>query len=219
MATAPQFDSVRATLVFAFNSDEDGMRAPVMSREMAQHVEKKTQDRMAEPSAEEFLPIPPQLERLRGLDKVAQAAFICKLLSKLDEPEGHMLVAVCRRQRDPCNCRSACCRGWKVNRQWGEAMSGLLAWVQTTAEVVEPGKRGMSTLPELRAHILGAYVSGRGDVKDLSLSHTAEKHGVSPTTVAKHRDLLWACLEALERRAWVEIAQIFDDRGITGFLK
>ncbi|HXC40835.1 MAG TPA: DNA-binding protein [Burkholderiales bacterium] len=62
---------------------------------------------------------------LGGLDGAAQAGMIKAMVVELGDARAAIVVARFEPQSIPCSCRSACCRGFRENPAWSEAVAVL----------------------------------------------------------------------------------------------
>ena len=223
----PAFDSVERALVFAFNSSETTeIASPVMNRAMSEvpvkpkrkRKAKKGEDGPPEPP-EKVRPSPPPAqpgERLRGLNKAMQAGIILQVVKRLDPIHADILAARYTHPTTPCQCQAMCCRGFRPVQRWTKAIYRICEALKETADVTRtPGKRGLSTEPTLRRLLVERYFLGLGQ-STVKLARIAK---VSHITAAKHDEWIRAYIEEEETRAKLEIAAIFDQEGITGFLE
>lgn len=100
----PPFRNARAAVIFAVNREGAPAR-PLQSRMV---------DATGERSRE-----------LSGLDGAAQAGMILNVLDGLGQVAVAALKASCGTRTVPCSCRSACCSGAKINREWRDAVERL----------------------------------------------------------------------------------------------
>ncbi len=216
MDKTPLFDSVSRALDFAFNVKHGALVPPVMNRAMADTPAKKKKkqdgnwDRVASRSH-----LQPG-ESLRGMSRIGQAGMILQLVARLNIEQQYALRARFIRPDSPCACGSPCCQGHRVNLAWKQAVDGLCEYLKSDAYVVRRSrsKLGLSTEPRLRL----AIVTGHFLSKLHPQAQIAAEVGVSATTVAKHSELIGKCLEVLEDSALEEIALIFDQVGLVGFV-
>lgn len=219
----PKFDSARAALVFALNTQVN-YPAPAMTKAMRDGVAPKKHTTIEEQiKALTFKPVKPQLgASVHGVDAAGLRALISKQLTYLGTYERDLLTCVCVPLYIPCACGNVCCSGAKPNPLLKVSYARIYNYLAKEAVYTIDGDAGLtqagySTNPLLRDALLAKYVQGSNTRQALVIAQLAEQCGVTPKTVAKHRDLLWDHLQQLEGRAWTEISEIFDEKQITGF--
>lgn len=228
-APEPQFDDTRKALVFALNEGTVAMPRPVMNKAMTdaarrkQVKKKKKKPRGANAEAERALeerlanimrrstPVGPR--PLQGLDRPHQAGFVLQQFALLEERYQIILRGRCLRSYDPCSCRSACCSGRRQNPKWSDAVFRTCLLLQGAGDVLrQPGKRGLSTQPQMRSAIVRDYYLDA----ESTLVELAGIGDVSLVTAAKHREWIYEFLRQTENEAWQQLDNLFDQAGITG---
>lgn len=223
----PQFDSTREALYFAFNVQFTitTLPATAVNRAMSEVGvgNKALSNALAKIDAIE--PMPGKARRtkhqapgatLHGLDRVAQAAFILRQVEKLDRHHRNVLAARLTRSRTDCLCRRPCCQGWLVTSQWGRAVEALCELLQDTENAVKvTGKKGFSSQPDLRRAVVSRFFDTSMGANPTQLQQKLE---ISPGTVASHTLRVTAQLGEWETKAWLEIQDLFDQAGITGWI-
>ena len=210
------FDSVARALEFAFNADGAYIAPPVMNRVMAAIPAKKKRGQKEigwtrKPSAP---PLQPG-EAVRGLDKAAQAGFILQLVGRLGAEQKNALEARFTRPHLPCSCGSPCCQGWRTHHAWKRAIDALCESLKDDANIMgRRGKLGMSTEPRLRLAIVANYFKNIPE----ATTRIADQVGVNSVTAARHSELIRSYLYRVESEALLDIALIFDQVGIVGYL-
>ncbi len=220
----PLFDSVKAALEFALNAADVSMPRPFMNKAMAEAPVKKPRKRKPKPGSGVFeVPEPEerkrtaarQREALGGMDKSHLAGFIVSKLETLDAPQVAVLKGLVTRASDPCACRAPCCSGYRVNTRWAKAVADCCQVLKESGDVLKkPGRRGLSTQPNLRALIVSRWLTGA----DYSTTALAKECDVSVVTARQHIEWITTYLEQVENEAWQQIALVFDQAGITGFM-
>lgn len=152
------FRTPQAALVFAFNYSMQQQGRPLM-------------DRLASPAARTG-------KGLSGVDGAAQAGMIRRELLQLPEVEVAALVARFAPRQMPCNCRSSCCAGYRVNPEWDEAIRVLEQGAQTVLS-------GHLSHWRLRRKLVEQVFGVKVVLKDL-----AEQCGVRPNTASEHRRII-----------------------------
>jgi len=226
----PAFDHVDKALVFAMNAAEAyHIASPVMNKAMAAvpiakpKAKKKKKvlhlqgpDPLEEPESRPRPTIISQPgERLRGLNKAMQAGFILQIVGRLDPHHARILEARYIEPTAPCYCQSPCCQGFRQTQRWGQAIGALCEILKETADVLrQPGKKGLSTEPVLRRLLVERYFLNEAT----PISRLAKQAKVSPITAAKHDGWIREYLERELTEALMQIAALFDQEGVTGFL-
>lgn len=106
----PLFKSSKGALLFALNYTHGGIKAPSIVALMKDPGLSKGRG-------------------LGGLDGAAQAGMIQVELSRLSDLRRAILVARYAVPSLPCACRAPCCRGYRFNPEWDEAIAWLAAYV------------------------------------------------------------------------------------------
>lgn len=220
---APLFDSVKAALDFALNAADVSMPRPFMNKAMAEAPAKKPRKRKLKPG-EVAAAVPPadepkrmarQRASLVGMDKAHLAGFIVAKLETLDAAQVAVLKGTVTRAYDPCVCGQPCCSGQRLNMRWAKAVADCCLVIKESGDVLKkPGKRGLSTQPDLRRLIVGNWCM-RQDYSTTGLAKTCD---VSVITARQHIEWITTYLEQVETEAWQQIALVFDQCGITGFI-
>lgn len=239
---SPAFDNSRSALEFALNASRAEMPRPFMNKAMAEASEmirletaRTLRRRRAKQArgAASLTPSPIDLvllenaprdrrspsaapRPLKGLDRAHQAGYILSLLATLDPEHQLILRGLLITAYDPCGCRSPCCSGSRRNARWAEAVKGTCLHLEQVGEVTrEPGKRGLSTQPEMRL----AFVEQFYTKNDMTVAHAAYVGKVTTMTATRHRDWIFEYLEQTENEAWRRIDRVFDEAGVTGAFK
>ncbi len=152
----PLFRSAHAALVFAFNYSMQQYDRPIMNR------------LAAGPSKSEG-------RGLSGLDGAGQAGMIRAELARLAPLHQAVLVASIAPQQIPCECRAACCGGWKVNPEWSDAMSEL------TTVAAAAALSGCLSNGRLRSALIQRILGAK-----VTLAELAGRHNVDEKTAGAH---------------------------------
>lgn len=233
--TLPPFDDSRRALAFALNAHERDVRSPAANRVMAQGAKKapgkaarRRQERLRKLAEGE---VPPDVlegcrrssgpaddrrearERWLGMPRAAQAGLILREFGKLDPEQRAVLEGRLTRSHVPCSCGRPCCSGRAEVPRWSAAVERTCAMLRESMDVVrQPGKRGLSSHPELRRAVVRAHYMGMQP----GLAEFAEMAGVSEYIAAKHRSWILEALARVEEEAWLQVDAMFDAAGITG---
>ncbi len=239
----PPFDDSRKAATFALNAHDVEMPRPAMNAAMSRGIKKRQSKAAAKREAKvrrerqlaetgSYSDEPDVLDGTRrgnpaasargeaqrawlGLARPAQAGLILQVMGKLDREQLVVLTGLLVRPATPCSCRSACCSGWARSPRWQHAVAETCQLVKESMDLVRvPGKKGLSTHPEMRRAIIEAHY--RAEPAPLAaLAHVA---GVTPITAAKHRAWITEALARIEQEAWVQLDALFDQHGITGMI-
>jgi len=153
----PLFESAHAALVFAFN--------------FSAGPERSLMNKLAAPAKSKG-------RGLAGLDGAAQAGMVRAEVAALGRVSEAILVARFAPRSVPCDCRAACCIGYRPNREWVDAISYLADHVRTTALA------GCTANGILRREYVVRYFTAR-DAR-VSIDELAERHDVARNTVSAH---------------------------------
>lgn len=155
---------------------------------------------------------------LGGLDGAAQSGMILTELGRIRQRRRSIIIARCAPPSLPCTCRARCCRGWRENPEWGEAIGDL------TAHVLEEGLAGTVSHLRLRRAMVIRYFLGKegkpgsrsaapSGMKQ-SLAEVAEQCGVHRNTVSAHNKAIVEHLKREEQLATYEIEGLLKEAGI-----
>jgi hypothetical protein len=228
---APVFDDSRKALVFALNANRVAMPRPFMNKAMAEAPRKAPKKRrksalalfLAPDDAFALLELenapkrrgsrPPGPQPLKGLDRAHQAGFILSQLDRIYPAQRLVLRGLLTQAYEPCTCRSPCCSGRRRNARWAEAVKATCLLLKEVGDVTrEPGKRGLSTQPEMRLALVEQFYTKN----TMTVADAARIGKVSTMTATRHRDWIFEFLEQTETEAWLSIDALFDQVGITG---
>lgn len=148
---------------------------------------------------------------LGGLDGAAQAGMIRAELCRLRQRRMSIMIARCAPATTPCSCRSPCCRGWRENPEWAEAITDL------TGYVLEEGLAGTVLHLRLRRAMVGRYFLGKAAVvngQKLNLVEIARACGVHVNTASAHHKAIVEHLKLEEQLATYEVEGVLKDAGI-----
>lgn len=151
---------------------------------------------------------------LGGLDGAAQAGMILAELGRVRHRRQAMLTARCAPPSLPCTCRSSCCREWRLNPEWDQAITLL------TAHVLEEGLAGTVSHYRLRRAMVVRYFLGkegkapRNGVPSAlkqSLADVAQACGVHRNTASSYNKAIVEHLRKEEQLATFEIEGLLKD--------
>src|SRR6266478_4639254 len=104
----PVFRSTGAALKFAFNFSHGTLQKSFLAKAMG---------------------VPGPSSGLAGLDGAAQAGMILAELQRLTTLRRYLLTGRYMLPSSPCTCRAPCCRGWRENVIWKQAIDYLTEYV------------------------------------------------------------------------------------------
>lgn len=111
----PLFRTHTGALLFALNYTHGGIKAPSLTALMGGTRKGRG---------------------LSGLEGAAQAGMIQLELRQLSDVRRALLVGRYAVPRTPCTCRAPCCRGYRENPDWGDAVRWLAEYVLDFSGVV-----------------------------------------------------------------------------------
>jgi hypothetical protein len=182
----PLFRSANGALMFALNYTHGGLKRPAITAMMVQTPGRKGKG-------------------LGGLDGAAQAGMIQCELGGLSTLRAALLVGRYAVPTAPCSCRSVCCRGWRENPDWKDAVDWL------TEYVLRAGLTGNISHHRFRR----ALVSRHFGVKDSFITIAAEAR-VDRNTASRQYRSVHDHLKEQERIARTEIDGMLSARGVVG---
>lgn len=157
----PLFASAHAALTFALNYSMQQYDRPLMNRVSSGELTAG----MA----------PDGGKGLSGLDGAAQAGMIRAELARLKPIEQAVLVVHAAPSQLPCECRAVCCSGWKLNREWQDALAVL-------CEAAAAGAlSGCASNGRLRSDLIQRIFGAK-----VTLALLAERYGVDENTASAH---------------------------------
>ena len=169
------FRSTNAALAFAFNLKHGQYKSSAMAR------------LMGGPN--------PTGRGLGGIDGAAQAGMIkCEIDALAPRIRGQIIVARFALRELPCDCRHACCSGFRPNHEWLLAISEIAELVRTEALA------GTVVNFTLRHIIVRRYFGVH-----ISLVDAAKAAGVDRDTASVHASRVIGYLKTEERLALYEI--------------
>lgn len=181
-ADSPLFTSAHAALVFALNFS-------------SQCYERPTMNKLAQPSVGSG-------KGLIGLDGAAQAGFIRAELNQLPVMMRSVLIARCAPKSSPCSCGSPCCTGRRINPEWFDASSILIAGAKEFMA-------GTFTHYQLRRCAVLRYLGEK-----ISIEEIADQCGCARNTASAHNGKIGKSLKELESNAWGLVEDHFQRIGM-----
>jgi len=152
------FQNAHGALTFAFNFSGQAYDRPMMNR-------------LASPAIGSG-------KGLVGLDGAAQAGMIRAEVKAMGRLAEAILIARIAPRMTPCGCRSACCSGFKPNKEWTDAIAYLGDHVRTTVYA------GCVINGLMRREYLVRYFTKKDE--RTSLEALAEKYDIARNTVSAH---------------------------------
>lgn len=140
---------------------------------------------------------------LAGLDGAAQAGMILAELQRLATLRRCLLTGRYTQPSSPCACRAACCRGWRENPEWKQAIDYL------TEYVLVAGLTGAISHLHLRRVLVVRYFEVR-----VSLIDTANACGVHRNTASQYNKKVVEHFRGEERPAFHELDGQLKGRGV-----
>ena len=130
---------------------------------------------------------------LGGLDGAAQAGIIKDLVRSLGDTREAIVIARYEPRTIPCSCKSPCCRGFKDNPAWKNAIQLLT-------------ERALNVLAGHLSHyrMRQALVARFFGVRD-NLNEIAKACGVNRDTASDHYKKIVVFLAEQERLGWYDL--------------
>ncbi|WP_186275808.1 hypothetical protein [Burkholderia gladioli] len=141
---------------------------------------------------------------LVGLDGAAQAGMVLCEVENLQVIDKAFVIAVCAPVSTECKCGSACCRGWRENRVWREAINFI---GQMMIERLGIDLRNV----RLRNLLVEKHFGKKHKFTDIGI-----RADVDRKTAAAHYKTIDRALTAEEYRVWVKFEERLRDRGMVG---
>ncbi|MGP8437169.1 DNA-binding protein [Paraburkholderia fungorum] len=139
---------------------------------------------------------------LIGLDGAAQSGMVLAELQRIDYVQMLVLVARCAPRKERCECKHACCGGWKPNPLYRDAVSQL-------TELVIPALGGAFSLRRFRASVIEKFFGEKIKIKEI-----AGDLNIPPRTAERHASIINAYLKDVEKSAWTEWYGHLDEAGM-----
>lgn len=197
MDDQPLFKSAHAALVFAFNFAGQSHDRPMMNR-------------MAAPGIGTG-------KGLSKLDGAGQAGMIKAELERIGKLGKALIIARIMPTMETCDCKSPCCSGRRMNKEWAAAV-GLIADHARRAALA-----GCVCNGSLRLEYVRRYFAARD--KRIGLEEISKRHAVNAKTVSAHYGKVAALLggskgkdqpPGIEQLAWNAIEDQLREVGIVG---
>lgn len=139
---------------------------------------------------------------LVGLDGAGQAGMVFAELQRIDYWQLAALVTRKLPRSERCDCCRACCRGWKLNPLFEEAVSQLADYVALTLTPVPPVK-------EFRVAVIMKYFGEKSEPIE-----TAKHLGIPKNAAERHITAIRRCVKDLERDGLTAFSARLDEIGM-----
>lgn len=169
------FNSAHSALIFAFNFD-----CQVYPRSM---MSKMAGDSLGGSG-----------KGLGGLDGAGQAGIIRAKVREVGYLGEAALIARTANRSTPCLCRSSCCSGQKVNKEWQSAMWFLAGHIQAITE--------NRTKKDMFIALVMKYYGVKSSLVDI-----AEANDISRDTAGTHNAATTKAMKSIEQAAWRSIEE------------
>ncbi|RAR51672.1 hypothetical protein C7401_13632 [Paraburkholderia unamae] len=140
---------------------------------------------------------------LVGLDGAGQAGMVFAELERIDYWQLAVLVTGKLSRRERCDCTRSCCRGWKPNPVFEEAVSQLADHVARVHPVVLPVR-------SFRVAVIKKYFGE----KDSDPMEVAKGEGMSKRTAERYVGLIREFIRNLEKDGITQLAERLDNIGM-----
>lgn len=141
---------------------------------------------------------------LAGMDGAAQAGMIRSELHAIGRLHESILIARVAPRTSHCDCRSPCCSGHLINREWLDAVGYL-------TEYANAALSGRFAHYRLRSAIIQKYFGVK-----ISMVDIADDCGVARTTANDHNARVVKLLRVEEGKAWSSIDDRLQASGVVG---
>ncbi|MBP0589292.1 hypothetical protein J8I87_06080 [Paraburkholderia sp. LEh10] len=142
---------------------------------------------------------------LVGLDGAGQAGMVFAELQRIDYWQIAVLVTGRLSRRERCDCRRSCCRGWRANPVFEEAVSQLADHIARVHPVVLPVRA-------FRVAVIKKYF-GEKDIE--SPIDIAKDEGIgSKRTAERYVKLIRDFIKDLEKDGLTAFAERLDNIGM-----
>lgn len=145
----------------------------------------------------------PKGRGLGGLDGAGQAGMILAEVRELVGQRYRILTCRYSPPKTPCTCKAPCCVGFRLNRDWAEAIDWLAMHVQAAALA------GTVSNYRLRRALVCRFFG-----EEVSMVSVANQCGVKRDTAAEHNKRVMHYLGEEERMAELEIGQRLYEVGL-----
>jgi len=140
---------------------------------------------------------------LGGLDGAGQAGMILAAMSRLPKEQQALLIARFTTPTTPCSCRSPCCRGFRYEPDWEDAVAFLVEHIGIR------GLTGTVSHYRLRRALVLRYL-GQGE----SFVEVAKQCHVNRDTASARYKKVKEYLGDQEKRAYWELEGHLKDGGV-----
>ncbi|POR54560.1 hypothetical protein B0G62_102168 [Paraburkholderia eburnea] len=139
---------------------------------------------------------------LVGLDGAGQAGMVFAELARIDYWQLAALVTGRLPHSERCDCQRACCRGWRLNPMFEEAVNQLADHVALTLTPVPPVK-------EFRIAVIMKYFGEKADPLD-----TAKHLGIPKNAAERHITNIRRTIRELEKNGITALSARLDEIGM-----
>jgi hypothetical protein len=140
---------------------------------------------------------------LVGLDGAGQAGMVFAELERIDYWQLAVLVTGRLSRRERCDCKRSCCRGWKENPVFEEAVSQLADHIARAHPVMLP----------VRSFRVAVIKKHFGE-KDSDPMAVAQDEGMSKRTAERYVGLIREFIRNLEKDGITQLADRLDSIGM-----
>lgn len=139
---------------------------------------------------------------LIGLDGAGQAGMVFAELRRIDYWQLAALVTGKLERSERCDCHRSCCRGWKMNPLFEEAVSQLADYVALTLTPVPPVKA-------FRVAVIMKHFGEKVHILD-----RAESLGIKKASANLHATAIRKCIRELEKDGLTAFSARLDEVGM-----
>jgi len=139
---------------------------------------------------------------LIGMDGAGQAGMVLAELARLDYWQLAAIVTGKIAHSERCDCRRSCCRGWKLNPVFEEAVNQLADYVALTLTPVPPVK-------EFRVAVIMKYFG-----ENASPLETAKHLGIQKNAAERHITSIRKCIRDLEKNGLTAFSERLSEIGM-----
>jgi hypothetical protein len=143
----------------------------------------------------------PKGRGLGGLDGAAQAGMIRSEVAALPKHQADIVVARYVARELPCACRFPCCRGYRENREWADAIDDLT-------------KNVIRVCPTVSHHRLRRGLVMRHFGVKVSFTELANACNVNRDTASAHNEKIAAYLKTEEKAAIWMVEGVLKAKGM-----
>ncbi len=139
---------------------------------------------------------------LVGLDAAGQAGMVFAELQRIDYWQLTALLTDRVSRSERCECRRSCCRGWKSNSIFEEAVNQLADYVAFTVTPVPPIK-------EFRVSVIMKYFGEKSDPLEV-----AKNLGIKKSAAERHITVIRKCVRDLQKDGLTALSTRLDEIGM-----